>query len=353
MTCNNCSIISMPLSVLASSIIISTSLYLTFANNAIQDEVMNLDIEPSEKISLRRVDNDEVGYHGAHQSPTLNAEPLKPFSFDSAFFQKFPSLNNSNVSIVKTESPYLWKVTMDGSSVFFTSDLKVAVRGEISVIPGDDYSSVNGSSKNNLVAKNNRLVQDSGLELQEPKPPRHVGLIRKDYEDALSLIDKGMLPFYKATANRDESNPKFMITFIDSTCPACKRFLKQIPELNKLGIDVYLAPYARGGANSKTALAMEFAWCHSDNQQRMDNVDKLVSGRLVQSSCDNELYANNISKSLTFGDNYLNQTTPVSFTSNGIIVIANLEPSGFMEAFDFGERFADYLVKSKIVKVEN
>ncbi|MDI5832595.1 thioredoxin fold domain-containing protein (plasmid) [Shewanella xiamenensis] len=284
----------------------------------------------------------------AYKSINGNTTDSAGNTFEARFIKMFPSLKGK-VVIEPTDSEYIWKVSMDGQPLYFPTDLSYAIEGDIKTFQNDEsirksvLTTISTSQEINKHAETNELRK-------EPLPPKHVGLIRAQYASGLATVNKDFLPYYKATENRDNENPRYLITFVDSTCPACKRFIQQIPALNSMGIDVYLAPFARNGAHTKTAQLMTTVWCERNNEQRLENIVRMKKGSILQSDCTDELYLKNINASLEFGDGFLNQTTPVSFTNNGVIIIANLNPDGFADAFRFGDDFAEYVAKTFIEK---
>lgn len=273
----------------------------------------------------------------------------KSDSFASNFYHKFPSLKGK-VEIEQSDSDDIWIVSMDGKSLFFPKDLAFAIEGNLMRFPSSMTSQESNQSNATVTNQSSKYQEEPKRAGNEPIPPKHVGLVRAEYAAGLATVNKDLLPYYKATANRNDDDPRYLITFVDSTCPACKRFIQQIPSLNSMGIDVYLAPFARNGAHTKTAKLMTTVWCNRSNERRLENIERMKKGAVLQSECVDTMYLDNINASLAFGDGFLNQTTPVSFTNNGVIVIANLDPKGFDEAFRFGNDFAEYVASNIIGK---
>ena len=334
-------------SVLLGSIVISASL-LYVGNSLISlNQTINVSESRNEAVAEKQViDTSDLAL--------TSLEPVSPQMelaiFADKFKLKFPSLTNA--SFASTESPSLWAVSYNDTTIYFTTDLKVAMKGTISVIPNSDPQIINPTSKGNseiggesqhsqgIAEQSNNVGNMSPDELVPPN--RHTGVVRPAYSKGLATIDRTMLPYFKATNNRNDANPKSLITFVDTSCPACKRFISKIQALNDAGIDVYLAPFPRGGSRSSSASLMAYAWCSEDNETRKSNILKAFSSKLIGGKCELPTYQKNIDASFGFGEQYLNKTTPVSFTHNGIIVIANLEVKDFVDAMDFGDRLAAY-----------
>ena len=87
---------------------------------------------------------------------------------------------------------------------------------------------------------------------------------RRDGErlEALANIDeKDMIIF------SPQGEPKGHITvFTDTTCFYCQKLHKEVPELNKRGVEVRYLAFPRSGAGSAGYNQMVTAWCASDRQ---------------------------------------------------------------------------------------
>jgi thiol:disulfide interchange protein DsbC len=87
---------------------------------------------------------------------------------------------------------------------------------------------------------------------------------RRDGErlEALAKIDeKDMIIF------SPQGEPRGHVTvFTDTTCFYCQKLHKEVPELNKRGVEVRYLAFPRSGAGSAGYNQMVTAWCASDRQ---------------------------------------------------------------------------------------
>ncbi|MBE8233276.1 MAG: thioredoxin fold domain-containing protein [Endozoicomonadaceae bacterium] len=204
-----------------------------------------------------------------------------------------------------------------------------------------DWPKQKKSSNVNIATDKEESVANSSV----PIPPnKYVGLIKKGNADELKGLNFDFLPISRATdiGNVNKSSKK-LLTFVDTSCGACKRFHKKISTLNSLGIDVMLAPYPRSGINSRVGKLMLSAWCTNDKQKKLIRVNKAFKGHLIANACEDQNLIADFNKFAKFGEMYLNKTTPVSFTDNGVIVMANLDSEDFLAAFKFGEEMSMYV----------
>ncbi len=75
--------------------------------------------------------------------------------------------------------------------------------------------------------------------------------------------------------------------FTDVDCVYCRRLHNEVPELNRLGIQVDYLAFPRGGANSPAAAKMQTIWC-AEGEQRKELLSKAKNGEALKpASCDN------------------------------------------------------------------
>jgi len=93
-------------------------------------------------------------------------------------------------------------------------------------------------------------------------------------EKIAALDEKDMIIF------SPEGEPKATLTvFTDVTCFYCQKLHKEVPELNKRGIEVRYLAYPRGGVDSAGYNQLVTAWC-SDNRQ--DTLTRLKNKEQVK-----------------------------------------------------------------------
>jgi len=300
--------------------------------------------------------------------------------FTSKFFDKFPSLEN-RAFVLNTPACNLFAVKDGNSFVFFDSQMKVSIQGSMDALPNNSAAPIrifetknslgsNNLNNPNLPVKGNtnevsrynyelgysdikadQAIASSRLNTSElqnelPKPPnQHVGITKKEINKDLKTLDFTILPVYKAADSKGA-----LLTFVDITCPACRRYSDNISEINQLGYDVYLAPLPRAGNKSSSAVKMQDLWCDNflNQQRKTDNILNSFKGNSFKpSTCSDQEFIDRFNKFVAFGEAHLNKTTPVSFTNNGITVIANHPANVFQNAFLFGDEMTNFMNKKK------
>jgi thiol:disulfide interchange protein DsbC len=73
--------------------------------------------------------------------------------------------------------------------------------------------------------------------------------------------------------------------FTDVDCPYCSMLHKEVPKLNKAGVEVRYLMYPRAGAGSATFKKSVSAWC-SEDQKKAIGIAK-EGGIVVAKNCDN------------------------------------------------------------------
>ena len=76
-----------------------------------------------------------------------------------------------------------------------------------------------------------------------------------------------------------ESEPRAYVTvFFDDTCFYCQKLHKEVPELNKNGVEVRYLAYPRAGLSSDAFKNLASAWCADDPQETLT---KLINKQSV------------------------------------------------------------------------
>ena len=82
-----------------------------------------------------------------------------------------------------------------------------------------------------------------------------------------------------------ESRNDISTVFTDVDCTYCRKLHKEVPQMNKMGVEVRYLAYPRGGVGSPGYDKLVTAWC-SDNRQ--DAITRMKRGEeLAPKSCDN------------------------------------------------------------------
>jgi len=140
----------------------------------------------------------------------------------------------SQATINKTAIDGLYQVQLGLSVVYISADGKLLLNGDM----------IDLDTKKNLTNKAKSAVR----------------------KIALDAIPESSMIVYPA------SNGKHTITiFSDIDCPYCTKLHKEIPELNKAGINVRYLAYPRAGMGSPSYHKAVSVWCAKDPAKSMDD----------------------------------------------------------------------------------
>ena len=102
--------------------------------------------------------------------------------------------------------------------------------------------------------------------------------------------------------------------FTDSSCSFCQKLHREVPELQKAGIEVRYFPFPRGGERGPGYSDMRKVWCSDDRRQSMDIVKGVDSGDLASGDCAN---ASIVDRGYNLGNQVGVSGTPALFTRSG------------------------------------
>jgi thiol:disulfide interchange protein DsbC len=102
--------------------------------------------------------------------------------------------------------------------------------------------------------------------------------------------------------------------FTDSTCFYCQKLHKEVPELNRKGIEVRYLAYPRAGVGSDSYRQLATAWC-SDNPQ--EALTKLKNREAVD---DNVCPGNPVADQYALGGKLGVTGTPAIVTESGQLI---------------------------------
>ncbi len=112
-----------------------------------------------------------------------------------------------------------------------------------------------------------------------------------------------------------EGEKKASITvFTDVTCFYCQKLHREVPELNRLGVEVRYLAYPRSGLGSDGYRKLASAWC-ADNRQ--DTLTRLKSGESVP---ENVCAGNPVAEEYNLGQAMGVRGTPAIVTEDGKMV---------------------------------
>jgi thiol:disulfide interchange protein DsbC len=122
-------------------------------------------------------------------------------------------------------------------------------------LPGGQTLFVSASGKHFVVGELFEITDNNFVNISEQG--------RNGERKQLLAIDKKDMVIFKATTGE----PKAVINvFTDIDCGYCRKLHEEVPEMNRLGIEVRYLAYPRAGIGSASYDKLVSAWC-SDNPQ--------------------------------------------------------------------------------------
>lgn len=109
-------------------------------------------------------------------------------------------------------------------------------------------------------------------------------------------------------------DPKTHITvFTDTDCGYCQKLHSEVPELNRLGVEVRYVAFPRQGLNSPAAKELASVWCAKDRQAAMNLAKTRQS--VPEADCDNP-----VAKQYHLGQMIGVNGTPAIVLANGKMI---------------------------------
>ena len=184
-------------------------------------------------------------------------------------------------SVRTSEIPGLFEVQFDnGPLVYSTEDGKYFIHGDI-------YTVQEGNFVN--------------LAEQRRDGDRVAKLAALDSDDMIIFSPEG--------------KPRASITvFTDVTCFYCQKLHKEVPALNKRGVEVRYLAYPRAGVDSPGGRQLASAWCAKNPQETLT---KLKNGQSVP---DNVCAGNPVAAQYQLGQQMGVRGTPAMVTEAGVMI---------------------------------
>lgn len=113
--------------------------------------------------------------------------------------------------------------------------------------------------------------------------------------------------------------------FTDIDCGYCQKLHREVPELNKLGVEVRYLAYPRAGVGSEGFTKLVTAWCADDKAMALTRLKNRE--QLPAKSC-----ANPVAKQYALGQQFGIQGTPAMITDDGQLL------PGYMPAAELAAR---------------
>jgi thiol:disulfide interchange protein DsbC len=135
---------------------------------------------------------------------------------------------------------------------------------------------------------------------------------RRDGEriEQLASLDTGDMIVFAP-----EGKPRAVVTvFTDVSCFYCQKLHKEVPDLNKRGVEVRYLAYPRAGIGSESYRQLATAWC-ADNKQ-----ETLTSMKNRQSVPENVCAGNPVAEQYQLGQKMNVRGTPAIITDSGKMI---------------------------------
>jgi thiol:disulfide interchange protein DsbC len=154
------------------------------------------------------------------------------------------------------------------------------------------------------------VMQGYLFQIQDGKP---VNLTEKTERLAISKTVNA-IPVADTVVYPAVGETKSHITvFTDTTCPYCHKLHAEVPELNRLGVEVRYVAFPRQGLKSAGDEQLQAVWCSKDRKAAMD---KMVSGDTIKApSC-----VNPVAKQFELGQSIGVTGTPAIVLENGQVI---------------------------------
>jgi thiol:disulfide interchange protein DsbC len=154
------------------------------------------------------------------------------------------------------------------------------------------------------------VMQGYLFQIQDGKP---VNLTEKTERQAIAKTING-IPVAEMVVYPAIGQTKSHITvFTDTTCPYCHKLHAEVPELNRLGIEVRYVAFPRQGLGSPGDEQLQAVWCSKDRRASMD---KMVAGETIKApKC-----ANPVTNQFEMGQSIGVTGTPAIVLQNGQMI---------------------------------
>ena len=154
------------------------------------------------------------------------------------------------------------------------------------------------------------IVQGYMFQLKDGKP---VNLTEQAERIGVAKLING-IPVAETVVYPAIGETKSHITvFTDTTCPYCHKLHAEVPQLNKMGIEVRYVAFPRQGLGSPGDQQLQAVWCSKDKKTAMD---KMTDGKTVEApKC-----ANPVAKQFAMGQSIGVNGTPAIVLADGQVI---------------------------------
>ena len=155
------------------------------------------------------------------------------------------------------------------------------------------------------------VMQGYLFQIADGKP---VNLTEKTERQGIAKLING-IPAAEMVVYPAKGETKSHITvFTDTTCPYCQKLHAEVPELNKMGVEVRYVAFPRQGLGSPGDQQLQAVWCSKD---RRASLQKLMSNKEVGES---PKCANPVSKQFALGQSIGVNGTPAIVLADGQVI---------------------------------
>ncbi len=232
--------------------------------------------------------------HGVHAQSTEKSE------LEKAKKAIITSLQSGKQGVIVSDVqpaaiPGMYKASIEGGPhVYVTADGKYFIAGDIyQVSPG------------NIV----------NLTDQERNGDRARAIASIDKKDTIAFSPEGDVK-------------KVMYVFTDVDCGYCQKLHADVPEYNKMGIEVRYLAYPRAGINSRSYKKIASAWCAKDRQGALTKLKKR------QDIPENVCADNPVANQFQIGQEIGLSGTPALVFEDGELIGGYVEPSRLKQMLD-------------------
>lgn len=178
---------------------------------------------------------------------------------------------------------------------------KTPVNGIYQVKVGSKFAYVTEDGRYALIG--NLLDLKNGINLTQQAQARENTPLLKAFPEKDVIIFKA-----------DGKEKAAISVFTDSSCPYCKKFHREIPQLQKAGVSVRYVPFPRGMDKGPGYKDMLSVWCAKDRNSAINIAMGISKGKLGDGSCgaDKVLRAG-----FELGQKLGVQGTPTMYLSDG------------------------------------
>ena len=212
----------------------------------------------------------------------LAKKELSPKEIETLLLQKIPKISLISIEVLPEFGMYK-VITDDFTSIFITLD------GSNFII-GERFSFDKTGNLKNL-SREEREIQQFALTQQIPK----------DEMIIFPALDKN---------NKPVKSDIWVLIFTDIDCGYCRKFHREIEEVNKLGIEVRYVFFPRSGPDTESYYKAVSVWCAEDKQSSMTAAKAGLP--LASKTCPNP-----VNEQLDLGKKSGVKGTPTMWTSAG------------------------------------